>query len=332
MEQKTSIKTNISTSLTTLKAQSFNLEASTQKILTLKQRTAENIIDIGNELIWVKQNLSHGQWFKWVNEYLSFDERTARRFMQVAKNPELLAGSNSLWYKPPKQLKAGESSAFEPSVYNHWFFSGLDKTLGEEYPGNIPGQIALNVVYYYSNEEDLVVDPMAGGGSTIDACKRLNRKCLAYDINIVREDIRYNDIRNGFPSEAKDCQLIFLDPPYYNLLEKRYVASSVSTLRLSDFLDFISRLAIDCYTTVRRGGFVSFLCQNFYHKFASLNDGYTNFGIEAYKRFTNADFQLINEINCPQTSQVYSPSDVQLAKTQKGMLNLVRDLLVFRKI
>ena len=39
----------------------------------------------------------------------------------------------------------------------------------------------MNVLYYYSKQGDLVLDPMAGGGSTIDACLIMNRKCRAYD-------------------------------------------------------------------------------------------------------------------------------------------------------
>ncbi len=214
-------------------------------------------------------------------------------------------------------------------VYNVWNFQ-RDVMLGQEHPGNIPGQIALNILHYYTSEGDLVIDPMAGGGSTIDACKRLNRKCFAYDIDIKRDDIIYNNIRQGFPLETKDCQLIFLDPPYYQIMRDKYIEASVSSLDLQGFLDFLDELAANCYKTVKQGGFVTFLCQNYYSKFASL-DGYINFGIEGYKRFTNAGFVLVNEINCPQSSQVYSASDVELAKKQKGMLNLVRDLLVFRK-
>ena len=354
-------KENLSSGLVT-----FDLEESTKRILAGEKLTAYAIVSTGIELIWVRINIHFGEWYPYLENKLNRSPSWATNFMRwtnlfagwakigkldkehpenviklrenLTSNQQLTVGFNidNFWGNKPKQLKELEWLR----VGNHWFFVECDKTLGiqewppgsgKTYPGRIPGQIAKNVLYYYTKEGDLVVDPMAGGGSTIDACKRLNRQCLAYDINIVREDIKYNDIRQGFPKEAENCDLIFLDPPYHKLLENEYITSSVSSLELDDFLRFLSQLAIDCYKTVKSEGFVSFLCQNFYHKFASLNNGYTNFGIEAYKRFTDAGFELVNEINCPQTSQVYSASDVELAKKQKGMLNLVRDLFIFRK-
>ena len=42
------------------------------------------------------------------------------------------------------------------------------------YPGNLPPQIVENMFYYWSEPFDLVVDPMAGGGSVGDAAGRLD--------------------------------------------------------------------------------------------------------------------------------------------------------------
>ena len=310
--------------------QPLSLEDAKLAINQLGKNLHEHAYIVGGILIWAKRKTGHGKFEEWIKQNIWFSPRTGEHFMAYAKECDKV-----------KQLLEYHGLGFKGvdstplnwlRVYNVWNFAERDESLGIEYPGNIPGQIAMNVIHYYTNEGDLVVDPMAGGGSTIDACKKLNRRCLAYDINCVRKDIQYNDITKGFPPETQDCQLIFLDPPYHNLLQKDYVASSVSSLALIDFLDFIEQLAVDCHTTVKKGGFVTFLCQNFYHKFASFDGGCTNFTIEGYKRFTNAGFQLVNEINCPQTSQVYSAGDVQLAKAQKGMLNLVRDLFVYRKV
>jgi DNA modification methylase len=140
-----------------------------------------------------------------------------------------------------------------------------------------------------------------GGGSTIDACKMKNRRCLAYDINCVRKDIKYNNITKGFPEEAKNCDLIFLDPPYFNLKAKDYVSESVSSLDLQQFERFIDKLAVHCFETVKEKGFVSFLIQNYYVKFASIDD-YVDFGFKALESFLDAGFRLANRISCPQSS------------------------------
>ncbi|MEA3416320.1 MAG: hypothetical protein U9R02_09235 [Thermodesulfobacteriota bacterium] len=39
-----------------------------------------------------------------------------------------------------------------------------------------------HILYYLSNQSDLIVDPMAGGGVTPDTCLALNRRCWAFDM------------------------------------------------------------------------------------------------------------------------------------------------------
>ncbi|KKL23230.1 hypothetical protein LCGC14_2427460, partial [marine sediment metagenome] len=76
-----------------------------------------------------------------------------------------------------------------PRCYDVWKFNGRDKRLGIKVPGNIAGQIIINLLYYYTKQGDLILDPMAGGGSTIDACLIMGRKCIAFDLNSQRNDI-----------------------------------------------------------------------------------------------------------------------------------------------
>ncbi|GAJ17244.1 unnamed protein product, partial [marine sediment metagenome] len=82
--------------------------------------------------------------------------------------------------------------------------------MGQDHAGRIPGQIVLNALYYYSQPSDLVVDPMAGGGTTNDACLLLGRRCRSYDIKPKRVDIEKHDIAQGFPSRTEKCDLVFL--------------------------------------------------------------------------------------------------------------------------
>lgn len=337
----------------------FNLEEATTRIRGYAKWTTAGMIACGVELMWVKKNLKHGEWLSWIEEELQWSPMTISRLMNMGRlylkeqgvkqiqkatiasyretialnlTPALnLAIRSNIdpWGHQPRQLTARDTWL---KVYNVWNFAFRDPDLGEEWAGNIPGQIALNVIYYYTKEGDLVVDPMAGGGSTIDACARLNRRCLAYDIQPLEEKgIRGNDVRkDGFPPESKGCDLIFLDPPYYKINRPLYSEESVSALEIDGFRAFVGNLARDCFNTVKNGGFVSFLIQNYYTKFASLN-GYLDLTQEAIFYFSGAGFKIVNRINCPQTSQVYSPSDVELAKQRGGMLNLVRDLTIFRK-
>jgi DNA repair exonuclease SbcCD ATPase subunit len=57
----------------------------TTEILIYKQQTAQNIIEIGKRLIKVKEQLPHGDWGKWLDEKVDFTDRTAQRFIRVAR-------------------------------------------------------------------------------------------------------------------------------------------------------------------------------------------------------------------------------------------------------
>lgn len=60
-------------------------------IITLKNQTAENMIQIGCKLIEAKKQLSHGEWGVWLENKVEFSQRTANQFMRIAKE----FGSNS---------------------------------------------------------------------------------------------------------------------------------------------------------------------------------------------------------------------------------------------
>ncbi len=72
-------------------AKGTELEKIEKEILMLKNQTAEDMIQIGYKLIEVKKKLSHGEWGSWLEDKVSFSQRTANQFMRIAKE----FGSNS---------------------------------------------------------------------------------------------------------------------------------------------------------------------------------------------------------------------------------------------
>ncbi len=56
----------------------------TSEIKTLMRRTAQDLINIGQKLIEVKQQLGHGKFRNWLKAEFDWSVRTAARFMQVA--------------------------------------------------------------------------------------------------------------------------------------------------------------------------------------------------------------------------------------------------------
>ncbi|HOP63437.1 MAG TPA: DNA methyltransferase [Spirochaetota bacterium] len=81
------------------------------------------------------------------------------------------------------------------------------------YIGATPSYIIWNCLMRYTNEKDLVVDPMCGSGTTLDVCRDTNRRPLGYDVNPTRKDIFRCDARK-LPLENGKVDFVFVDPPY----------------------------------------------------------------------------------------------------------------------
>ena len=74
--------------------ESRTIEAITGEILEAKRAGGEAILTIGKCLIEAKEMLSHGEWRSWLEERVEFSERSAQRFMRLARewsNPTTLS-------------------------------------------------------------------------------------------------------------------------------------------------------------------------------------------------------------------------------------------------
>jgi len=58
----------------------------------------------------------------------------------------------------------------------------LRQEIGDDWPGRIPAQLIAHILYYFSKQHDLILDPMAGRGVTPDTCLALNRRCWSFDM------------------------------------------------------------------------------------------------------------------------------------------------------
>lgn len=61
------------------------IETVTAEILYLKAKTGEGILEIGKRLIEAKEMLPHGEWLPWLKDKVDFTERSAQRFIRLAK-------------------------------------------------------------------------------------------------------------------------------------------------------------------------------------------------------------------------------------------------------
>src|SRR5437667_6874155 len=87
------------------------------------------------------------------------------------------------------------------------------------YKGATPSYIIWNLLQRYTKENDLIVDPFGGSGTTLDVARDLNRHALGYDVHPTRKDIFKVDARKLPPELSGKVDLVFMDPPYSTHLD-----------------------------------------------------------------------------------------------------------------
>lgn len=108
-----------------------------------------------------------------------------------------------------------ETPPFEETTL--WYYpeqSYGEKPKGDpKFQGVTPAYVIWNLVQRYTKPGDLVVDPMAGSGTTIDVCKEEGRNVIGYDINPQHPSVIKNDSRE-IPLEDNSVDMVFIDSSY----------------------------------------------------------------------------------------------------------------------
>jgi ParB/RepB/Spo0J family partition protein len=265
--------------------------------------------------------------------------RQARALWQVAREGDprarssleaLDAGARTI-HAAYKDLRRRDrfTTGFRPTPYDVWPFRH-DRAFGLPHPGAIPPAIVAHTLHYYTTPGALVVDPMAGGGTTIDVCESMGRRCLAYDLHPMRPEIQKHDVKTGLPQETSGCSLIFCDPPYHTMRAHRYGDGGVDALPLTGWIAFLEQLARAAYATLRPGGHIALLVANQTEKDLPAGWGYLDHAFLSYQALTAAGFLPERRISCPMDG-AYLPQQVRRARAAGRMLGQVRDLLIMRK-
>jgi adenine-specific DNA-methyltransferase len=87
------------------------------------------------------------------------------------------------------------------------------------YKGATPSYIIWNLLQRYTKPGELVIDPCAGSGTTIDVARDLGRRALGYDVHPTRKDIFRVDARKLPPELTGKADFVFIDPPYSTHLD-----------------------------------------------------------------------------------------------------------------
>lgn len=222
---------------------------------------------------------------------------------------------------------------FKPPIYNLWNYS--KKSTDLTHFGNSEPAIVDNLLYLYTEPYDIVVDPFAGSGSTIDVCKNRLRRYWVSDRKPIVErqgEIRQLDIVKELPSLNRlwsDVSLTYLDPPYWKQAEGKYSkdAEDLANMSLEDF----TRSVIDIVKGIaskQSKGAIALLIQPTQWK--ADNRQFTDHVFDIVKGVNIKKLTLHNRVSCPYSTQQYNQQQVNTAKDEKILLVLTRELIIWK--
>lgn len=230
----------------------------------------------------------------------------------------------------PDQSTATHATDFTPPIYNVW--KQQDKSAGSQHFGNSEPRWLDNLLYLYTDPFDVVVDPFAGGGSTIDVCRKRFRRYFVSDRLPVVErehEIREHDITEGLakPPTWKDVRLVYLDPPYWKQAEGRYSddPTDLANMTAEDFHDTLAKRIKSYLAKLTAPAVVSLIIQP--TQWSAPERGFVDHVGEMLRR-VKAPVDM--RYSVPYESQQCTAQMVEWAKEAKRCLVLTREIIVWR--
>jgi DNA modification methylase len=234
-------------------------------------------------------------------------------------------------------------------IYNVWNISKLDQRFGIEHPGQIPGQIIVNVIYHYLPKTAVIVDPMAGGGTTHDVCEflnsvgedeaqlsmfpeeRYNLTCYSFDLNPRRDFVvKKNSLEDDWGVDRVD--LVFLDPPYFSMKKDDYVDNDFTASREA-FYNAVDLMSKKAYGALKSGGICAIIIQPQTEKDLMEGEVCIDLPFECYK-IMEKYFKPFQRIQTPLSTQQFSAIDVNrvmMKDNRHRLLGVSRDLILMKK-
>lgn len=220
---------------------------------------------------------------------------------------------------------------FKPEYSNLWFFRRPDPRYGtKKYDGRCSGQVIKNILWLYTDEGDIVLDPFAGGGTVQDVCDEWKRKCYSSDISPCRTDIARRDVMtDGLPDiQAK---LIFLDPPYADMKKGRYtdLPTDLSNMTIPEFYDAMDKVGVDSLKHLQHDGRVVLMCGTKSKIFSKRSIMY-DLPFELCKIYERIGFGTEERIALPQTQASSITGYAVVGARKRGALvRMWKDMMVF---
>jgi transcriptional regulator with XRE-family HTH domain len=231
----------------------------------------------------------------------------------------------------PDKAAADHAADFTPPVYNVW--QTRERSEQSNHPGNTEVRWLDNLLYLYTKPFDVVVDPFAGGGSTIEICKKRFRRHWVSDRKPIVErekEIRRHDITDGLPPlpRWKDVALVYIDAPYWVQAEGMYSNDPTDLGNMS--LEKFTRTLADTITSFGKklssGAHIALIIQPTQWK--APNHEFTDH-VADMLRLVKLPVEM--RYSAPyEGSPQYSAQQVTWAKDNKRCLVVTREIIVWR--
>jgi len=217
-------------------------------------------------------------------------------------------------------------------LYNVWKWQEKDSGQSGHF-GNSDQRIVDRLLYLYTEPMSVVVDPFAGGGSTLDVCRRRWRRCWVSDRKPIVErehEIRRHDLTDGLPSVPKqtwkDVRLVYLDPPYWKQAEGEYSndPTDLGNVDLDAFHGMLHGAIASFAKKLHGGAKIAMILQP--TQWRSPGRGYTDHVAEMIRR---VGLPIAMRIQAPYESQQCTAQMVEWAKEHRQILVLSREIVVW---
>ncbi len=237
---------------------------------------------------------------------------------------------------------------FEQECTTVWSFArrGNWATHNSKYRGNWAPEVVRNLIIRYSEENDYLLDPMVGGGTTAIECKLLNRNLLGLDINPnaikttqtllefesafnpkIKLDL--NDSRSLPMLQNESIDFILNHPPYVDIIKysDKKIKEDLSNIHdLDEFCDEIEKVALEFYRVLKRDKYCAILIGDTRRK-----KMYQPLAFKVMERFLKVGFVLKEDIIKHQHNCKATGFWVNKSKDYNFLLIMHEHLFVFQK-
>ena len=221
---------------------------------------------------------------------------------------------------------------FKPKLYDVWNFGKLSNKV--KHPGNSEQRILEELIYRHTQPYGIVVDPFAGGGSTLDVCRKRLRRCYLSDrkpIPARADQIRRIDVLESLPKLGKrwaDVSLTYMDPPYWKQIEGQYSEDDedLANMTLENFTTSLAAV-IKNIGKKQSKGVVALLIRPTQWK--SKGRRVVDHAFDLISAVGD-DLKYERRISCPTKGVMATPPMIEWAKENKELLAITREVIIWR--